>query len=57
MHNAGFSNCRDEYWHWSYGDSAWSVRAGASDAIYGLIEPPKSYVFPKKKEDIDAKEG
>jgi zinc D-Ala-D-Ala dipeptidase len=34
------SNCRDEYWHWSYGDSAWAVRVGAVEACYGLIEPP-----------------
>jgi D-alanyl-D-alanine dipeptidase len=45
---AGFSNCRDEWWHWSYGDSAWSVRTGCSVAIYGLIEPPEGYTFVGK---------
>jgi len=40
MHSAGLSNCRDEFWHWSYGDSAWAVRVGAPIACYGLIEPP-----------------
>ena len=40
---AGFSNCRDEWWHWSYGDSAWAVRMGCSVAVYGLIAPPNGY--------------
>jgi len=40
MHSTGLSNCRDEYWHWSYGDSSWAVRAGARTACYGLVEPP-----------------
>lgn len=43
MLRAGFSNCRDEWWHWSYGDSAWAVRTGANQACYGLIEPPIDY--------------
>jgi D-alanyl-D-alanine dipeptidase len=38
MTEAGFSNCRDEFWHYSYGDSAWAVRVGATIAIYGLVE-------------------
>lgn len=38
MTEAGFSNCRDEFWHYSYGDSAWAVRTGAPFAIYGLVE-------------------
>ncbi len=40
MYSTGLSNCRDEFWHWSYGDSAWAVRVGAPVACYGLIEPP-----------------
>lgn len=40
---AGFSNCRDEFWHYSYGDAAWAVRVGASYCIYGLIEPPPEW--------------
>lgn len=43
MFTAGFSNCRDEWWHWSYGDSAWAVRVGAPIACYGLIAPPPEY--------------
>lgn len=40
MLEAGFSNCKDEYWHYSYGDSAWAVRTGASECPYGLVPAP-----------------
>jgi D-alanyl-D-alanine dipeptidase len=40
MLDVGFSNCRDEYWHYSFGDSAWAVRIGASECPYGLALPP-----------------
>jgi len=43
MLSAGFSNCEDEFWHYSYGDAAWAVRTGASECCYGLIEPPVSW--------------
>jgi D-alanyl-D-alanine dipeptidase len=33
----GFSNCRDEWWHYSYGDAGWAVRTGAPECFYGLI--------------------
>ena len=39
MIKAGFTNCYDEWWHYSYGDSAWAVRSGNESAIYGL--PPE----------------
>lgn len=39
MLDAGFSNCRDEYWHYSYGDSGWAVRVGERTCPYGFIEP------------------
>lgn len=45
LSGAGFSNCRDEWWHWSYGDNAWAVRTGVSDAVYGLIAPPRGFTF------------
>lgn len=38
MLEVGFSNCRDEWWHYSYGDAGWAVRLGKPEAIYGLIE-------------------
>ncbi len=37
---AGFSNCRDEYWHYSWGDSAWAVRVGEYECPYGWAHPP-----------------
>ena len=42
---AGFSNCRDEWWHWSYGDNAWAVRTGNPVACYGLIPAPPGHTF------------
>lgn len=41
----GFSNCRDEWWHYSYGDNAWAVRTGCAIAMYGQIAPPDGYTF------------
>ncbi len=40
MLNAGFSNCRDEYWHYSWGDSGWAVRTGVLECPYGWAHPP-----------------
>jgi D-alanyl-D-alanine dipeptidase len=36
---AGFSNYPGEWWHYSYGDSAWAVRVGAPCAFYGAASP------------------
>ena len=36
----GFSNCRDEYWHYSWGDSGWAVRVGEKECPYGAVELP-----------------
>jgi len=36
MMGAGFSNCRDEWWHYSYGDAGWAVRLGEPTCFYGL---------------------
>lgn len=35
---AGFSNCRDEWWHYSYGDAGWAVRMGEEACVYGKAE-------------------
>lgn len=40
MLGVGFSNCRDEYWHYSYGDSGWAVRVGKKECAYGVAELP-----------------
>lgn len=37
MMSAGFSNCRDEWWHYSYGDAGWAVRADQPTCYYGLV--------------------
>jgi len=42
MLSAGFSNCREEYWHYSWGDSAWAVRVGEKTCPYGLVQAPPS---------------
>jgi len=36
MLGAGFSNCRDEFWHYSYGDAGWAVREGKTECFYGV---------------------
>ena len=33
----GFSNCRDEWWHYSFGDAGWAVRVGEAACVYGLV--------------------
>lgn len=33
----GFSNYPREYWHYSYGDSAWAARNGYKECIYGAV--------------------
>lgn len=38
MLGAGFSNCRDEWWHYSYGDAGWAVRVGQTTCQYGKVE-------------------
>ena len=37
MEKEGFSNYPLEYWHYSYGDSAWAARTGNSFAMYDKI--------------------
>ncbi|MES2463571.1 MAG: hypothetical protein V4671_23605, partial [Armatimonadota bacterium] len=50
-------NCRDEWWHWSYGDNAWSVRTGCSIAVYGMIKPPPGYSFVYRPHPDDYRIG
>ena len=45
----GFSNCRDEWWHYSYGDAGWAVRFGYKECFYGLVKmDPDSYAENEK---------
>lgn len=46
---AGFSNCRDEFWHYSYGDAGWAVRTGRKTCCYGLVELPKALYKEQQK--------
>lgn len=43
MIGAGFSNCSEEFWHYSYGDAGWAVRVGKSECLYGRIEVPRRW--------------
>ncbi len=38
MLKAGFSNCRDEWWHYSFGDAGWAVRMDKTACIYGRVD-------------------
>lgn len=38
MLGVGFSNCRDEWWHYSWGDAGWAVRVGETKCVYGLAK-------------------
>ncbi|MBX3118997.1 MAG: D-alanyl-D-alanine carboxypeptidase family protein [Fimbriimonadaceae bacterium] len=38
MLSAGFSNCRDEWWHYSYGDAGWAVRMAQENCFYGKAD-------------------
>ncbi len=40
LSEVGFSQCHNEFWHWSYGDAQWAKRTGAGVAIYGVVETP-----------------
>ena len=37
LRKAGFSQCHNEFWHWSYGDVHWARRTGRKVAIYGVV--------------------
>jgi D-alanyl-D-alanine dipeptidase len=44
MVSVGFSNCRDEWWHYSFGDAGWAVRQGLDTCIYGIAKmDPAAY--------------
>lgn len=41
MLSVGFSNCRDEWWHYSWGDAGWAVRMDETECVYGLAHLDK----------------
>lgn len=54
MLGAGFSNCRDEWWHYSWGDAGWAVRVGEPTCRYGLIELPEDLYAEQERLWIEA---
>jgi D-alanyl-D-alanine dipeptidase len=49
MLSVGFSNCRDEWWHYSFGDAGWAVRLAKPDCIYGVAQlDPQLYAESEK---------
>ncbi len=48
MISAGFSNCAEEFWHYSWGDAGWAVGVGEKKCVYGLIELPDSWTGRRK---------
>lgn len=54
MVGVGFSNCRDEWWHYSYGDAGWAVRLGLSECFYGLVELPESEYADRQEKWVQA---
>lgn len=53
MLSAGFSNCRDEWWHYSYGDAGWAVRVGESECCYGRADLDPSLYEESEKLHIE----
>ncbi|HTQ11540.1 MAG TPA: M15 family metallopeptidase [Fimbriimonadaceae bacterium] len=41
MLSVGFSNCRDEWWHYSFGDAGWAVRLDQRECCYGVATLPR----------------
>ncbi|HET6386755.1 MAG TPA: M15 family metallopeptidase [Armatimonadota bacterium] len=66
MSGAGFSNCADEFWHWSYGDNGWAARLGMAEALFDAItvspeviaaatvEPPKESTPENERDQAEA---
>jgi D-alanyl-D-alanine dipeptidase len=52
MTTVGFSNCRDEWWHYSYGDAGWAVRLEHSECYYGQLDVPLEFYERQNKEWI-----
>ena len=53
MLGVGFSNCRDEWWHYSYGDAGWAVRFGLQECCYGLARLPLELYEDLEREHIE----
>ncbi|MBX3096644.1 MAG: D-alanyl-D-alanine carboxypeptidase family protein [Fimbriimonadaceae bacterium] len=53
MMAAGFSNCRDEWWHYSYGDAGWAVRLGFDSCPYGVARLDASLYREQEREWLE----
>ena len=54
MIEVGFTNCRDEWWHYSFGDAGWAVRAGETGCIYGTVYPHHDEYVAKDRAFFEA---
>ncbi|MCX7799004.1 MAG: hypothetical protein N2109_01520 [Fimbriimonadales bacterium] len=54
MLSVGFSNCRDEWWHYSYGDAGWAVRMDRPVCFYGRIDLDESLYREQEELWIEA---
>jgi D-alanyl-D-alanine dipeptidase len=54
MLSVGFSNCRDEWWHYSFGDAGWAVRIGQPACRYGLAHLPEKLYADLERMHEDA---
>ncbi len=52
--DVGFSNCRDEYWHYSYGDAGWAVRMDRDECFYGLATLDEAHWRAKQDKWMEA---
>jgi zinc D-Ala-D-Ala dipeptidase len=54
MLEVGFSNCRDEWWHYSYGDAGWAVRTGRSECFYGVAHLERELYLEQERISAEA---
>jgi len=54
MLSEGFSNCRDEWWHYSYGDAGWAVRTGSPSCFYGRVDLDIKHYAEQERASIEA---
>lgn len=50
----GFSNCRDEWWHYSWGDAGWAVRMNLDSCVYGRVDLAESLYDEQERLWIEA---
>jgi D-alanyl-D-alanine dipeptidase len=53
----GFSNCRDEWWHYSFGDAGWAVRVQEPTCQYGRVDLPEELYREQELASIELLKG